>query len=1778
MRQITYTHKSLAVFSICLFVVVFSFTFGLGNWSAPLARGAANNWIGGETGDWNDAANWSDGIPTSDDLVGITATSSHILVTLQTAQTADFSTLTITGQDGGGYYVTTTLIGNLSTAGSITVEDNGVLEQENNVEQTITGTLTIDSGAVVTHTTNDSAHSYSLYMSMATLTANSGSSINVDYNGYGESSGGGDGPGGGGTGTGGSYDIGSGAGHVGDGGDGIPNNPVTTADGGVGYCTITGPTTPGSEGGWGRDGATNSGGDGGGLIRLTVSGTATLNGAVTADGAHGGTNTGGGSGGGIDISADTIAGTPTSFTATGGWSGDGATESDGGGGGGGCVLLSYTSSNSITGSSINVYGGRGDRYGGAGIAYLKSSGGDDDLFIINDGNNGTDPANTAQLEDSLSIDSMMISSSSFYVVTSSKSLTLSGSDPFTSESPSGTLKILDTATFTPNTSLTISSTTLVVTSTATLTSAASMDLTIDSGGVFEMGSFTTTSPLTISTLTINNGGTLTHSDNTYEQTSVVNLAATTITVNSGGTVSASEKGYDGPNYTSDGYGPGAGINGPNANQYGSGAGHGGIGGDNFHELSNGGASYCVSTNPGTIGSSGAGGGNAEDIGGDGGGYVKMVASGTLTVAGSILLDGEDGVQTSFHAGGGAGGGLYLEGNTVAIDNSTISLDGGSTGTSGGGGGGGCAYIAYGSSITDTGATTSTAAGTGHISGGTVATAGFWNVASLNAAPSAIAPYTPVQDTEGNGYVTVTTTITDTDDDSVDVFVDYTIDGGITWSSSTIATLTPGSGDPATSTGQITSVTSTSAGNTLTFAIDLSAVSTSTSMASVRIVPNDGTINGTSVTSTGFIVDTITPTVPDDLLVSSTSTTGVIIEYGSTTSTDDNFAEHKIFYKAGSSGVTSSDTAHASSTDANLGVANFSGATTTTISSLSANTQYVAEHYIYDDFGNVTTTASEVSFYTLANTPTIGVVSMTRTSITVNWTGDATAYYVNNITSGSVSGWTTDTSYTFSSLTCGVYYTIALSGRNGDLIETASAGTAYQTTECGGGGGGGGGSSSSQTTTPTDSITVDPVDPPADDTPKEDDKVDPPVDDIPKEDDKVDPPEEKKEIPKKPEVKKDPVKEVTKPTEKAETKKDADSKTDTAKDSQADSKPSDVGSSDGDDTRLSVQIEGAPVKLTNKPAVQVALDTRYPTVTLEDNEGRLVERTEVSDILPWEFGGEDGQKCITATFYDSSGRKAKQKVSCFTLDTIPPSPPEVRVKAKVIVDEVDAGQQITVRGTTEPFASLIVSAIRTGNIDPQEVAASLNPFRALIAQAAGGSFTTKADKNGIWSFTFPEAFNLGKYAINVQAQDEAGNVSEPAAVEVVVNTGNIAEKLVSAVGDFVQNPEVERVNEAYVAPAVILVGSANFVATGFQLPQIFVFLKFLFFQPVLLLRRRKHSGWGTVYNGFTKEPVDLASVRFINASTGAVTRSQVTDSQGRYFLMGQAGEYKIEVDKTGFGGISKHLEGMETDGNYARVYHGEAFSLADEKTEINYSVPVDPKGEVKEASSVIRQAIMHGAQHIVSLIGLGATAFSFAISPTPMVGGFLAVHIVFYGISHKFSKRKKPDTFGVVSDKKTSKGIKHVVVRVFDSAYDKLVDMKVTDEKGRYALLVGPSKCYVTYEKPGYAKMKSDQMDFIKKQGGLITRDEKLKRLAKGAGDISDIISQPAEKKHEDLAAHIAKRKEAGEAGEATGEHVDPEELIKRWKKDHGQHKQVGVQSEVSEDSLTESQEPPQSTK
>ncbi len=190
-------------------------------------------------------------------------------------------------------------------------------------------------------------------------------SINATGRGFG----GNKGPGNGGE-TG-STPTGAGAGHGGFGG-----NSSSNAVGGTCYGAFEQPAMLGSGGGLGNGGV---GGAGGGLIQLTVGGTALLEGLISANGLNGtNSRSGGGSGGSIWLTAQTVSGTGA-ITAHGG----NGEPIHGGGGGGGRIAI-FSGTNRFSGT-LAAYGGNGWKSGGAGTVFTKLMSAPTGLLLLDNG-------------------------------------------------------------------------------------------------------------------------------------------------------------------------------------------------------------------------------------------------------------------------------------------------------------------------------------------------------------------------------------------------------------------------------------------------------------------------------------------------------------------------------------------------------------------------------------------------------------------------------------------------------------------------------------------------------------------------------------------------------------------------------------------------------------------------------------------------------------------------------------------------------------------------------------------------------------------------------------------------------------------------------------------------------------------------------------------------------------------------------------------------------------------------------------------------------------------------------------------------------------------------------------------------------------------------------------------------------------------------------------------------------------------------------------------------
>jgi hypothetical protein len=278
------------------------------------------------------------------------------------------STMTATSLNVGG---------NLNVDGNNSVLNAGITGSSNTTPNVVvTGDLNLTNGARLKSRSSTASAEYYLYVTAANATIDSTSAVNVDYQGYTQQSNGylqgpGNLPYANRLGNWQSYLSGS---YGGEGGNAAGGANSVAADT---YGSFTAPIHLGESGmspwnWWGT-------GSGGGSARLSLTGTLTLNGQISALGQNTASDRGCGAGGSIYVQTGTMTGSGT-MVAHGG---SGASNAPGGGGG--RIALYYTTgagsfaSNSGIAAQLKAYGGIGygaasnTTGGAAGTVFFKSA-------------------------------------------------------------------------------------------------------------------------------------------------------------------------------------------------------------------------------------------------------------------------------------------------------------------------------------------------------------------------------------------------------------------------------------------------------------------------------------------------------------------------------------------------------------------------------------------------------------------------------------------------------------------------------------------------------------------------------------------------------------------------------------------------------------------------------------------------------------------------------------------------------------------------------------------------------------------------------------------------------------------------------------------------------------------------------------------------------------------------------------------------------------------------------------------------------------------------------------------------------------------------------------------------------------------------------------------------------------------------------------------------------------------------------------------------------------
>ncbi len=386
----------------------------------------------------------------------------------------------------------------------------------------------------------------------------------------------------------------------------------------------------------------------------------------------------------------------------------------------------------------------------------------------------------------------------------------------------------------------------------------------------------------------------------------------------------------------------------------------------------------------------------------------------------------------------------------------------------------------------------------------------------------------------------------------------------------------------------------------------------------------------------------------------------------------------------------------------------------------------------------------------------------------------------------------------------------------------------------------------------------------------------------------------------------------------------------------------------------------------------------------------------------------------------------------------------------------------------------------------------NPFRTDSSGTYGfvvpnGVYTLVVDKGG-YAQRKTFSFQVTDHVINRSLELLALPETPVETIGFVLNTALQGARDVLEKKD---DPRVEEAVQTVVAPTFVGVSAATLIPSLFSI--LLPLLRFLFLQPLYLVGKRKRQAWGVVYNSLNKLPIDLATIRLIDKTTGRVVQSRVTDAKGRYLFMVEPGQYLIEVFKQGYVFPTHLLSSVKEDGSFLDIYHGESIRVDEKDTQITPNIPVDPvDAKEKTIKRIVLEKWLRRLQHTVAIVSIVGAVISVYITPSVLTVVFLVIHTVLFVLFLRYVWPKKPKGWGLVYEHGTAQPVGRAVARLFSKQFDKLVATQVTDSKGRYSFLVGPNDYYVTFEKEGYVPEKTDSV-VVKEENGLVVKDVGLKK-------------------------------------------------------------------------------------
>ena len=163
-----------------------------------------------------------------------------------------------------------------------------------------------------------------------------------------------------------------------------------------------------------------------------------------------------------------------------------------------------------------------------------------------------------------------------------------------------------------------------------------------------------------------------------------------------------------------------------------------------------------------------------------------------------------------------------------------------------------------------------------------------------------------------------------------------------------------------------------------------------------------------------------------------------------------------------------------------------------------------------------------------------------------------------------------------------------------------------------------------------------------------------------------------------------------------------------------------------------------------------------------------------------------------------------------------------------------------------------------------------------------------------------------------------------------------------------------------------------------------------------------------------------------------------------------------------------------------------------------NIPLDQQGLKISDIEALRKHFWLGIKRNLAIIGPLLALVCWLIAPNWLTGLLLSLHLILYVLFRRLAEAPKPKSWGVVYDKNVKKPLSQAVARIYSPEYDRMLDVYVTDNYGRYGFLAGHNIYYLTADKDGYRQSRTDNLDLRSQEAEDIINQDLL--LAPESGE------------------------------------------------------------------------------